>query len=685
LSFQQDYYDLFIPIQVRGDSFAPELALPILDWTFSSPFGFEDTLLLPLANIGCDTLKQLAITPLNAPFVYLNNRGVWPDTIDILPNDTFWIPIRALGRQPGVYRDSMFLQSAIGNDTVFFEKTVFPASDLSVRTSFRPSGPVAAYNRNTAAVPFSFTVKNNGNATIHYETFARRDDTLKFMHSYFGSSTGQEAYSGMISFGEGLPFVYPQVKRHPIDPKPAIGNYWYLDSLMWDSLIMVRELYNHHVVYIPEAKDQDTTHHKRFWTTGLVPYVRNGGTVVVMGSGFMNGQLLLQSGLLHGSYEGSVYRPSLNIVDSTGNNALFGTTGFQASDSIYRYSFTDTNLHRIVVHQDMNGQTYDVMVRKDLGLGRIIYIGMDYLNPSDIERQISNNQLWLINDQVRSPNAAMFTFSSQVDSLQAGDSATYTGFVHPEVLRGGDHNFFVGARALPPYRREHAAELSMLLNVRFDIRTDSCHTIGTVARGQVKSKAITLFNHSTSDTVIVNIDTARQGIFRIQPSAFEIPNGDSIQVTVSMDNRRQPTSFGVRSHRYIMRTPHAPNWIPPICVEGVALSFRVSQRPQTAAVAMNFIRINNAIALREADSLELINHFAIAPSPNDGRFELHWLAMETPAAVTVWNSQGKVVFEKKHIDGQQGTYFVELPENTAEEQYLLQLRIGNYLFNVSFG
>ncbi|MBI4647063.1 MAG: DUF1573 domain-containing protein, partial [Bacteroidia bacterium] len=477
----------------------PEIAFPgagscfhfdtVMVWTTSTDS-------IAILNTGCTNLNITNITHSSGVFV------IAPATMNIIPHDSVWLHISFSPTSIQTYSDMLNIFSNAGDTTICITGTGEGAPTISVS----PANFNVTINGCNDSITLPLTITNSGLGTLDYLIEGDPSDILEVL---------------ALTYGVDIYTEYPNTLL-------AINQYFTDYNLTeintTSSSVLATALSGKDVLLISDQEYGSSSVFAGFATV-LQDFVTNGGMVIFCGT--TNSACITSTGLLTGSYSTYLYTGNLTIVDNSHPILEQVVPPLTAQYYVYCYNFTSPGMHDLVTYSG-----YDVVTYRDLGQGKVIYIGYDYY-------YYHNNSARIIGNAVKYGGAGSLpewiSFSGYSGSAPVSGSSTVQVTFNSTGLSSGTYLTSIVIHSNDPLNQE--IEIPCLLTVNgqpgisFEPDT-SCIDMGYIQETGTSVLNLAVINSGCDILNIYNI-MHYQPEFIISPSSMNINPGDTGWVTIT--------------------------------------------------------------------------------------------------------------------------------------------------------
>ena len=384
------------------------------------------------------------------------------------------------------------------------------------------------------------TISNTGNGQMEFEIdgLGASSDTVEILAFVYGTDMTTEYPNTVAAIGS------------------SFSNFTITQFSGTDSASLRSALTGKNVLLFPEQETGLTNIYSAL-TNVVNDFLVAGNTVILCGSSVVNSQLRLASmNLFTGSYLSTTTNGNLITNDTTDAITDQVPLSFTSPNLANYYDFTNSDKVELVSY---NG--YDVVTYRNVGQGKVIYIGFDYyLSNSSANRIMSN--------AVRSAasNSAMpdyLSVSPTSGTVNVGGSTVVYVTINTAGLPAGTYNtqFLINSNdpGNPAISFPVQFTVSGSANVVF---SDSCALFSTIMQFGTDRDTIMIMN-TGCDTLSVSSISSSEPAFTFSPATFSIPNGGSAPLIVTFN----PQSIGTYSGNLILNTNDGTQ---NICLAGAA-------------------------------------------------------------------------------------------------------------------
>ena len=336
-----------------------------------------------ISNIGSEVLE---ITDLEIKSLYF--RVVSDKDFKLKSGESKYIEVKFLPYKEGEYTSSMRIVSNTTDANVIIKGNAILSPEIKSDES-RFSAKLESGEK----ISKNFSLSNPGRGPLNWK-FKEVANGIPSKNSY-----GDDKRIEILSW---VPYLSPNNDNYVNlvnHIKKSYPNSNITDTRVIDSVLLRNELKGKDVFLIPPSIGGTAQFFDRvgeYWTDVLYEFTAGGGTVMCVGSNFSNhySNLLNGSGLLKHEYGGMVISADLTI-----NNNHFLTSELEDKThielSLFNYIISDDPDIEELVYAYHGDDMAFVSAAKNLGSGRVIFLGYMFTDPDIVpETIVSNGLIW---------------------------------------------------------------------------------------------------------------------------------------------------------------------------------------------------------------------------------------------------------------------------------------------------
>ncbi len=265
----------------------------------------------------------------------------------------------------------------------------------------------------------------------------------------------------------------------------------------------------------------------------LQTFVNNGGTVIFCGTSNNNSQYIFNTGLFSGNYRGYLNSGNLSVLNSVHaiTNQLPST--INAQNATFYLNISDADAVRLV---EYNGN-YDVVTYREIGKGKVIYIGYDYYSYDNNASQIIANSIkWGGNKSL----PQWLDIGLLSDTIAPGSSTSTDVKFNASGLNTGLYTTEIRINSNDPANQFFL--VPCIFNVVGSpeiVLSESSYDFGDVFENGKNTDTLIISN-SGCDTLFITNITSSLKEFTVDTTQLSVMPGDTAEVAITF----APTSLG---------------------------------------------------------------------------------------------------------------------------------------------
>lgn len=282
-----------------------------------------------------------------------------------------------------------------------------------------------------------------------------------------------------------------------------------------------------------------------------------GNTVILCGSSSNTSYLRLSDmNLFTGLYISSTTSGNLITNDTTDAITDQVPLSFTSPNLANYYDFTNSDKVELISYN-----SYDVVSYRNVGSGKVIYVGFDFYSSNTVADRIMSNAVR--NATTSSGLPDYLSVSPTSGTVNVGGSTIVYVTINTAGMPAGTYNtqfsIISNDPANPTISYPVQFTVSGTANVIF---SDSCALFSTIMQFGTDRDTIIILN-TGCDTLNVSSISSSEPAFTFSPSTFAIPNGGSAPLIVTFN----PQSIGSYSGNLTLNTNDG---VQNICLTGAA-------------------------------------------------------------------------------------------------------------------
>ncbi|OFX22987.1 MAG: hypothetical protein A2033_13230 [Bacteroidetes bacterium GWA2_31_9] len=264
-------------------------------------------------------------------------------------------------------------------------------------------------------------------------------------------------------------------------------------------------------------------------------FISNGGTAIFTGSYSISNQHLFNMGLFSGSSLSSSSYGNLNVIDPSSPLANSLPSIIPAQDATLYCNFTNSDAFCVVNYENI--LTNEVVTYRQIGLGKVIYIGYDYYSYDDnAARIISNAMFWAQSENL--PN--FITISPTTNIISSGSSEVFNVTLSTNGNLAGIYNTNLYLNTNDPLHPIDTVSVTMTITGQPEIALSaSCINFGSVIQNATKTDSIEIINLGCDTLMISNLLFTNSDFSSPSNQFYVLPN-DTATLQVSFN----PSTLG---------------------------------------------------------------------------------------------------------------------------------------------
>jgi Zn-dependent metalloprotease len=384
------------------------------------------------------------------------------------------------------------------------------------------------------------TISNTGNGQMEFEIdgLGSAIDTVRILAFVYGADMATEYPNTIAAIGS------------------SFSNYTLTQFVGTDSASLRSALAGKNVLLFPEQESGSTTIYAPL-TNVVNDFLNAGNTVIICGTSVNSSYLrLADMNLFAGSYISSTTGGLLVTNDTT--DAITDQVPLTFTSPNLSNYFDFTNPDRIEL---VSYNSYDVVSYRNIGSGKVIYVGFDfYLSNVSADRIMSNA---VRNSTSNSSLPDYLSVSPTSGTVNVGASSVIYVTINTAGMPAGTYNTQFSINSNDPTTPSISFPIQFTVsgssNVVF---SDTCSLFSTIMQFGTERDTITIMN-TGCDTLMVSSISSSETAFTFSPSTFSIPNGGSASLIVTFN----PQSIGSYSGNLTLNTNDG---VQNICLTGAA-------------------------------------------------------------------------------------------------------------------
>ena len=358
------------------------------------------------------------------------------------------------------------------------------------------------------SVTVTLTVYNTGTGDLVYTSGGGVSGTLDVLAYTYGADLTEE-----------YPHTITAINQYFTDY--TLTTYNGTDATAFASALAGKQ-----VLLLPEQESGSLTHYAGF-STAVQNFVTNGGIVVVCGSYTGYSDRIFNLGLFTGTYYGSLQGTLLNTLDTTDFITNNVPLTFSAPNATFGMNFT--NPDRITLVKDPTSNK-DVVSYRNIGSGKVVYVGFDYyLNGVPESRLIANSMMLPYASGLSS-----VILDIPTDTIAPGDSTVIQVTLSADGLYAGIDSTILLLTTNDPTALQVSIPVYLTVNGSPSIAlSDSCLNFGAVMQFTSATDTVVLQNNGCDTLHISGISTTSGAFTTTATGAISIPPYSSYPVSVT--------------------------------------------------------------------------------------------------------------------------------------------------------
>ena len=315
-------------------------------------------------NTGCDTLSISGVDILTGPYQIVNF------TNNILPEDTGLIVVKFEPVAIGIYPSNIVLHSNLPDTTLCLNGIAVGAPEMTI-TPLILDVTLTGCDQVTS-VPLS--ISNSGNGPLNIEVNGNNPGSLQVLAMTYGTDMATE-YPNTIS----------AINQYFTD-------YTLTTTTTTTASVLQTQLVGKNVLLVPEIESGSASTFTPLASV-IQTFISNGGTAIFLGSSYISNLHIFNMGLFSGSQISNASSGNMYILNASHPLADMLPSIISAQSATTYCNFTNTDAYCVVDYNNI--LTNEVVTYRQIGMGRVIYIGYDYyLYDNNAARIISNALIW---------------------------------------------------------------------------------------------------------------------------------------------------------------------------------------------------------------------------------------------------------------------------------------------------
>lgn len=466
---------------------------------------------LRIINSGCDTLRITNITSTAGEFTPSSFQ------MNIAPYDSGQMTVIFHPSSMGTYSGNLNIVSNAGNRTVCFTGVADGAPIIAVQP------PAFNVNINSCndSVTLPLSIINSGNGDLNFT-----------VSGYGGIASGP---TQVLAFTNGVDYT-GEYTNTLAALNQYNSNYNLSETNTTSAAVLQTALTGKRVFLVAEQETQTNPTIFTNFAPVLQSFVNNGGTVIFCGVATSSSSCIFNTGLFSGTYSGSISSSTLNVVNTSHPITTGIPSGIPAQNITLYCSFTNSDKVTLVNYAG----SFDVVTYRQIGAGKVIYIGYDYYAyDSNAAKIIANAVAW----GGTGGGVSWLSVSDSLGIAAPGDTAHLSATFSSAGLLAGIYSSNLTINHNDPTHQPVSIPCTLTVNgLPLVSVSDTCLSFGTVVQFTNKSDSIYVGN-SGCDTLHVTNITSGSASYSASPSNFTVPPGDSVKVVVTF----APASVGTIS------------------------------------------------------------------------------------------------------------------------------------------
>ncbi|MEO8150737.1 MAG: PKD domain-containing protein [Bacteroidia bacterium] len=460
-----------------------------------------------ISNTGCETLIIDSIVSSNSAFNYTINTPIIPPYGKALAVVAFH-PVTT-----GNISGSLIVYNNVHDTILCLNGISTPAPVINVNPD---SVAVTLSCHDSINIPIH--VSNTGGGKLHYNITASGDnDSVNVLVMMTNVNYYNKAYNYLV---DSVPAYFPKFR---LDTTKTI-NPAYLKS----------KLRNKDVVIFPP------TSNGILWSqpidSVINDFVLKGGTVIALGHTYSGSSTSIYSyGLFTGDKVGSMQSPAPLNIDTSNN--LMENIPLTFTSPPY------TSLQKIINHDKItvaSYHSYDAITYRQVGLGKVIYLGFTYDTDNMYSFQIMGNAFKYTN-LIAFPS--WFNVSSLSDSVDAADSSTVIIEINSSGYAPGYYSGYLVFQSDDPLHVTDSVFITMNVTGNLSMNINkTCFDFDSIQQYATEYDTLKIYN-SSCDTLRIDSINFTDNAYHLSPVALNIAPGGKGTFIISLN----PQTLGSHS------------------------------------------------------------------------------------------------------------------------------------------
>lgn len=450
-----------------------------------------------LYNTGCAIMTVSSITATNAVFSYTPSSS-----FTLAAGASRKLYVRFSPTLTGAYSDTLRLIYNGGIAKVCLSGTAQSAPSISVSPVPLSVNSIGCSASQTVAV----TVSNTGGSVLN-------------MNLSGGSSGATRQVLAITNYVDMAPGGEYQIMIG------AINSFFLNYSITQHNLSSVAgfsaALAGKHVLIIPEQETYVTGFMQTYSAT-IINFVNAGGTAILCGTGGTNH--MNDVGLFNTNFSGA-WPPNMAVVDT--NDAIMRSLpmgNILVPNATFYYTFTNPGVSNYVQYG-----IYSIVSKRNIGLGRAIYIGFDYFQTTpQVSRIIAN----AVSSSYALPSWLSVPSSSA--AVSTGSSTTMIFTLNATGLASGNYTYNLLINSNDPLVPSFTLPVSFMVNTSANASVSpNCLNFGTIIQNTSKLDSLNLTNTGCSNMTVTAM-TLTNSAFSYSPApSFTLAPGATRKIYVN--------------------------------------------------------------------------------------------------------------------------------------------------------
>ena len=461
-----------------------------------------------LYNLGCSPMAISSLSITNSAYSYTPSASF---TLAPWSNRKVFVKLNPL--TSGSFNDTLRIVNNGGNIKVCLNASVTPAPTISVTPSSLSISSTCGNSQTT-----TLTIANNGGANLTYTT----------------SGTNQSSNVKVLVITN---LVYPNYVANMLSALNTYSvNYTVTQHTLTSNTALQTALLGKDILIVPQPYNgtQYVIGSFQTYSNTINNFVSNGGTTVM--SGFYNTNMMNDLGLFNSNYSSSIGSGNVLSVTDTNDVIMRGLSLGNITSNGYNYYHTLSS-GGITNYMNYSG-SYSMVSKKNIGLGRAIYLGFDYSVANDIEFNK------ILANSVRSSvtSAPWLSGNMTTSTVTPSGSSAITYTFNSSGLIAGVYTSTITINSNDPLTPSVAVPVTFSISGSPTSSVSSnCKYFGSITQYTNKTDSLILYNTGCATMSVSSLSTTNS-VYTFTPNtSFTIAAFSSKKIAVMFS----PTSVGL--------------------------------------------------------------------------------------------------------------------------------------------